>query len=1037
MIRYFAVHPTAANILMVVIILMGLATLPSLNRETFPDIVNRNVQVTVPYPGAGPLEVEEGVCNPLEDATDGINYLREQKCIAKDNTAIFTVEMDESGNMDMFINDIKSAVDAITNFPVDVENPVVEQLGRTQAVVSVAVASELNRSELKQLAEYYRTRLLQLPEVKIVDINGFSTHEFKISVKPEVLAQYSLSIEDIAHLIRQQSIDLPAGAIKSHHKTYQIRFENARRTIYELENLVIAYSDLGGQIRLGDIASVSDQFENEELRTEVNGSPAAILVVRKNASDDTLKVFDAVKTFVNKENAHLPESTQLILTQDTASIVKDRLVLLLRNGWQGLALASLTLMLFFNWRYTFWVSLGLPLSFVGGLVIMSFLGITINMISLVALLMAIGILMDDAIVISESVASEYKKISSPLEAAVQGVNRVKHGIICSFSTSALLFGSLLFLDGDMGQIMRVLPIVLLAVLSISLVEAFLILPHHLMHSLQYQNHTTSSDKNIWRNKFETIFDALRHKVGCMAGWSIRYRYFVVGVAIGLLIISFSFIPSGVLKFKFFPDLEGNVLEARVLLPQGTPFHKTESVVDNILDSLQAALSELPDEPDGKLVKNIKIAFSKNLDSGQEGGHLATITLDLLESEKRINSLNTLRRIWSEKFTPDPELISVQFKEPTIGPAGRAIAIRLQGDDLDELSVASWKLQQWLSAYEGVSNIMDDLRPGKAQLTVNLLPGALNSGVNAESLSSQLRAAYQGIKVGDVYQGREAYEIRVSLHEDSDFVLSDLESFPIFNTQKDHIPLMTVASLEQEREYSKVTRIKHIRTVLITGDIDDSLANTNEIISDTKGRFLDQLGRDHPDINISLEGEVKNSQETNRSIMISFIMGIIGVYLLLSLQLKNYREPVIIMINIPLAAIGVIWGHIVMGLDLTMPSLIGFVSLSGIVVNDSILLVEFVKYRVQEGLNLHMAVIQAVRDRFRAIFLTSITTIAGMLPLLSETSLQAQVLVPLITSVVFGMISSTILILIVLPSTYAILKDFNSILYGTDKSNFSN
>lgn len=1019
MIRYFAEHPNAANILMIVIIMLGFAALPSLNKETFPEIKNRHVQVTIPYPGASPFEVEEGICNPLEDATDGLSYLEEQKCVAKEGLAVFTLEMKEVGDMASFNDDVKSAVEGIITFPDNAEDPIIERLGRTQAVVSVAVTAKITRKELKALAEYYRAELLKIPQVPIVNIEGFATHELRVKIKPETLSQYQLSIEDIANLIRQQSLDMPAGTIKSSNKDYQIRFENSRKTVEELTNLIITYSDLGGQIRLGDIATIEDRFENEELKTEINGFPAAILNINKNTTDDSLIIFEAVKNYVENENHRLPESTRLILTKDSASIVKDRLRLLLKNGWQGLLLAACALILFFSWRYTLWVTVGLPVSFIGGLLVMSTLGITINMISMVALLMAIGILMDDAIVLSESIASEFKKNGSPIEAVVSGANRVKQGVFSSFATSAMLFGSLLFLQGDMGQIMKVLPIVLLSVLSISLLEAFLILPHHLKHALKHEKKAGTPN---WRLQFEKHFERLRQRVGRVADWSIRFRYFVVGTALSLFILSISLIPSGILKFKFFPDLEGNVLEARVLLPQGTPFNNTKKIIDELLASLQKTLENLPEEKNGELVKNIQIAFSKNADAGEDGAHLATITLDLLNAESRTNSLNTLRSQWQQNFKKSPEAISIQFKEPSVGPAGQAIAIRLQGDDLDELSEASWRLQNWLSVYNGVSNIADDLRPGKPQFSVSLLPGALNSGVDAHSVASQLRAAYQGVKVSDIYQGREAYEINVILEENPRTALSDLQSLTIFNQQKQDIPLSSIAKIEEKREFSKVTRINHIRTIEITGDIDNNIANTTEVLADTKEKFLSQLERDYPHIHISLEGEVKNSRETNSSIFVGFFLGIAGVYFLLCLQFKNYSEPLIVLINIPLALIGVIWGHLIMGLDLTMPSMIGFVSLAGIVVNDSILLVEFVKLRSREGMSLHEAAGQATRDRFRAIFLTSITTVAGMLPLLSETSLQAQILVPLVASVVFGIMSSTLLILLVLPSAYAILED---------------
>lgn len=1019
-IRYFAAHPTAANILMVAIILLGFTSLSGLNKETFPQLKADKVSVSVPFPGASPSEVEEGICNRLEDATDGISFLEEQRCAAQESVGSMTLVMEEGGDITQFKDDVQSAVDAIIDFPEGTEDVTVKELGRIDAVLSMAITADLTQPELKALAEYYRTKLLALPNVPIVEVTGFSQHEYSILVKPEALQQYQLSIQDIANLIKAQALDSPAGVLEADDRSYQIRFENQRRSPEELEDLEVLNSERGGIIRLGDIATIRDEFEVAEKRTELNGQPAALLLVSKNKTDDTLNVYYEVKDFVDAENAKLPESTRLHITQDAASIVEDRLNLLLRNGWQGLVLATLVLFLFFSWRYTFWVALGLPISFLGGLVIMSALGVTINMISMVALLMAIGILMDDAIVLSESIESEHRKGKPPLQAALDGTKQVARGIMASFTTSAILFGSLLFLKGEMGQIMGVLPVVLLSVLTVSLIEAFLILPHHLKHSLEAHQ---EKERAGWRKKLDKAFATLTHKVGQLANFAIRFRYFTVGGAIALFIISISLMASGVVKFKGFPSIEGNRLEARVLLPQGTPFERTQEVIKLLQASLEKTVKDLPPEPDGKLVKNLQVSYNTNVDANESGAHLATISLDLLDAETRSSSLVELQRRWRENTPIIPDAISIQFKEPSFGPAGQAISIRLQGDNLEQLSEASWELQEWLKRYTGVSNIMDDLRPGKPQFRISLLPGALGSDMDAQQLSSQLRAAYQGVKVSDVYQGRESYEINVKLDSAPENALADFEHLIVFSKKGEAIPLNAIARITEDREYSRVLRINHQRTVTVSGDVDSTIGNTAQIIGDTEERFLSKLKEKYPTLQISLEGEVKGDAETSGSVLTGFLLGIIGVYLLLSLQFQNYREPFVVLLNIPLALIGVIWGHMLMGLDMSLPSMIGFVALAGVVVNDSILLVEFVKKRSAEGMNLHDAAAQAVKDRFRAVFLTTVTTVAGMLPLLSETSLQAQILIPLVTSVAFGMMAATVFLLLVLPASYAILEDF--------------
>lgn len=1027
MIRYFTEHPTAGNILMMAIIAIGLFSLTNLNKESFPLLDPSKVQVTILYPGANPSDVEDGICKRLEDATDGISFLQEQICDARDNLAIFTLEMQEAGNIDSFYDDIKSAIDGIPDFPEETEDAIIKQLGRISLVANIAITSEnLTSSELKALTESYRDKLLAIPGIPIVTVGGFSTHQLQVLIEPDNLRKYKLSVQDIANLIATQALELPAGLLESRETSYQIRFDNIRKSAEELADLVILNSPGGGEIKLGDIARIEDKFEKREERIELNGTPAGLLIVSKNTTDDILNVFSVLDEFIEAENEILPLSTRLTITKNAASIVGDRLRLLIKNAWQGLILATLALFLFFNWRYTFWVALGLPISFLGGLAMMVMFGITINMISMIALLMAIGILMDDAIVLSESIAHEYNKGKSPLESAIHGTQRVFSGVFASFLTSAFLFGSLLMMKGDMGQVLGVLPVVLLSVLTISLIEAFLILPHHLKHSLEHAHH---KEPPALRKKFEQRFIRLRDAVGHMADIAIDYRYITVGIALAMLVFSIGLIATGTVKFKAFPDLEGNTVDARILMPQGTPLAETEKIIETLLTALDNTVITLDENEPEPLIKNIQVNYGEHADAPENGTHLATISLDLLSTEIRHTKIAELTNLWRKNSGDLPNVVSVQFREPKLGPAGRAIEIRLSGNNLQDLSQASWELQNWLRGYNGVSNLLDDLRPGKPEYTIKLKHGALAAGVDSRSISTQLRAAYQGIVIDDIYRQREPYEIIAKLDSRYSDELHDFDNFTVFSKTGEPIPLGSIANITEQRGFARISRINHNRTVTIFGDVDAEIANTSEIIASTEKDFLQDLKKRYPELRFSLKGEVEKGTETKTSIISGFVLGALGVFLLLSLIFRNYREPAIVMLNIPLALIGAIWGHLIMGLDFTLPSMIGFVSLAGIVVNDSILLVVFVKQHVSNGMHLHDAAKQSVRDRFRAIFLTSITTVAGMTPLLFETSTQALILVPLVTSIVFGMLTSTLLILMVLPSVYAIMEDFGVINFS--------
>ena len=1025
MIRYFAEHPTASNLLMVLFLLAGILTLPQIKRETFPEVKSYEVEVSIAYPGATPLDVELSICKPLEDALDGISFTEEKRCQARNSLGLMTVKMLEAGNFDKFQDDIKSAVDAIDNFPERAEPPVVKELGRTQNVVTLAVSAELPSTELKTLAEQIKERMLQNPAIPLVDIEGFSTRQFQVQVSQQNLRQYGLSIDDISNTIKRQNIDLPAGDINTSNRDYQIRFSDEKRSIDELKELIVIQGSFGSEVRLGDIATIVDGFDANENKVTFNGKPAAFLKVSKNTRDDSLKILAAVEQFIESERANLPRQIGLNLTQDYTSIVKDRLSMLGKNAWQGLLLVFAVMWLFFGTRYAFWVVMGLPVSFLASAFILGNMGVSINMLSMVALLLALGILMDDAIVISESIGSQIRHGKKPLQAAIDGTKMVARGVFSSFLTTLCIFLGLVFIEGDIGQVLKVIPIVLISVICVSLFEAFFILPSHLHHSLA---HAKNLEPGMFRKRFDEGFERFRLKVDRLVNRLIHYRYLFLSSVIALLILSVGLLSAGVIKFSPFPNVEGDLVQARVLMPTGTSLAETERVVAKYTESLKALNTKFSEDNGngGKTgaIESVTVNYSQNADANEVGSHLATISVDLLTAESRHFSTKDFIAAWREDVGIVPEAWNISIKEPTIGPSGRAIDIRLQGTDLGQLESAAHALKGWLSGYPGVHNLIDDLRPGKPEFTLHLKPGAFSLGLDAQTIASQLRSAYQGSKVIESSIGLETYEVIVRLNDESKDELSDFDSFPIIHPVSGAVvPLTHVADIVETRSYSRIQRIDNKRTVTIYGDIDSTLNNTGEVIRDLRKAYLQTFKEDFPGITISFEGEVKEGGETQGSMGTAFILGLFGVFILLSVQFRSYAEPLIVMINIPLAFIGVVFGHWVMGMDITMPSMLGFVSLAGIVVNDSILLVEFVKRRVAEGLSVHDAAAKASHDRFRAVLLTSLTTIAGMTPLLFETSLQAQVLIPLATSIVFGIASATLLVLFVVPCFYTVLEDF--------------
>lgn len=1023
MIAFFARHPTAGNLLMLALLVLGLFALPGLQRETFPDFDTESVQVRAIYPGASAEDVEDAICQRVEDAIDGINNVDEVRCEAREGVGSVTIDMVEGSDLRRFIDDIKSEVEAITSFPDAVERPTVTELNRTSHVVSLAITGPMSVPDLKHYAEQVKDRMQANGDISQVNVLGFSTHELRVEVRAAALQRHGLSISDVSNAISRQGVDMPAGVLQNSDRDLLVRFTDQRRTPESLASLVVVGSSSGAEVRLGDIARITDRFELDEDKTLFNGRRAALLQVVKTKQQDTLSVRDAVQKFVDQARQSAPPGVEFQLTQDSASIVRDRLSLLSRNGGQGLILVFLTMWLFFQGRFAFWVAMGLPVSFLGALFFMNLLGLTINMITMVALLIAIGLLMDDAIVIAENIASQLRKGKRALQAAIDGTRQVSPGVISSFLTSVSVFAPLAFLSGHMGKVLQFIPMVLILVLAVSLVEAFMILPHHLAHSLKHHENSVGRFRQAFDDRLMHFRD---HSLGRAIDFAVHQRYWFIGGIIGLFLLSLGMLVGGKLKFQSFPDLEGDRIEARLLLPQGTPLWRTEQVVDQILGGLDRVRQEFDPLQEGEtpIIESTQVRFNSNPDAGESGPHLATITVNLLTAEQRNGRLDDIIHSWRLGTGEIPDAVALNFKEPVIGPGGIPIEIRLSGPDLQQLKRASLELQQWLGRYRGVFDLSDDLRPGKPEVRLTLKEGALALGLDARIIASQLRAALSGSLADEVQQGGESLEINVRLASEDQQSLSDLEQLRITTPEGALVPLIAVARMEQQRGFSRIQRVDGLRTLTVSGDLDTRQGNAREIINHTRQNFLPELQKKYLGLRTGIEGQTRDTAKTGSSMLRAFGIGLIGIFILLSFQFRSYIEPLIVMAIIPLSLMGVIWGHLLMGLPLTMPGIIGFTSLAGIVVNDSILLVEFLKLRVREGEHTIDAARHASRDRFRAVLLTSITTMAGLTPLLLERSLQAQVLIPLAVSIVFGLLASTLLVLLVVPALFAILDDFN-------------
>ena len=1026
MIRYFAGHPTAANLLMLAFVVAGIAIAPSLRRETFPRIDPDEVQARIAYPGAAPAEVADAVCQRVEDAVDGVDNMAEVRCEAREGLAIAVFEMTEGANFDRFFLDIKTEVDAIDSFPDEVETPVVKQLGLADFVAAVAITGPDRLPELKAYAEAVKARMLRWGGIPNVEVTGFSDHQISIEVQDGMSRALGLSVSDIADLVGRRNVELPAGDIETADRVVALRFDDQRVSVDALKDLVVVEGGRGGQIRLGDIATVTDRFQDDEVRIEFNGRPAALLEITKTWSADSLDVIAALQAFLEDERGRAPPGAVLAITSDRSSIVRDRLTMLFENAAQGIVLVAAAVWLFFGLRTAFWISMGLPVSFLGGLAAMALLGYSINMLTMVGLLIVIGIIMDDAIVIAENIQAHRQRGRPALRAAIDGTVQVLPGVVSSFVTTAAVFGYLAFLSGDLGQLLAVVPVVMLLVLAVSLVEAFLILPNHLSHDPHDAEPGPARPGRV-RRWAEGWMERVRdRRVGPLAARAVAHRYLTVGIAFGAFLVAVAMLAGGVLKFQAFPELDGDTLEARVTLPRGSRLADTEAMVARLVDAAGRVNEQLaPGQPDGRpLVRHVLVTYNENADTGDTGANLATVAIDLLSSEVRTVDNDGIVDRWRREVGPLLDSVRITYAEPTAGPAGKAIEFRLAGADLPALDSAARDLEGWLADYRGTRDLLDDLEAGKPEIVLSLKEGAGQLGLDARTVAQQLRAAFFGSTADEIQVGVESYEIDVRLAGVDRGSLAALDDAVIATSDGKLVPLSEVAAARWDRGYARIVRIDRRPTVTVQGDVDTRVANAAEIVNDTYARFVPELRRRYPGLEVSIEGQVANGRTTGASMAKALVLGLVGIFLVLSFQFRSYVEPLVVMSLIPFALIGAVAGHLLLGIDLALPSLLGLISLAGIVVNDSILLVQFIKIEHAPGdVTVEAAAPKAAKARFRAIFLTSLTTVAGLLPLLFETSLQAQVLIPLVTSIAFGLTTTTFLVLFVVPAFYAILDDF--------------
>ena len=1021
MLRFLTRHRTAGNLLMLAFLALGVYAISGTKRESFPDFSMDALRITAKYAGATAEEVEEAMGVPIEEALESVSNIKNVTVSSMEGLVSVVVEMVEGSDWQTFYNDVKSEVESINTFPSEYEDLIIKPLNLTDHVVSVAVYSDMSPQHLKEYSERLKDKILAAAPGAQVEIGGFSQREFRIELRPAALRTYNLSVVDIANLIKSQNTDLPAGTLQTGEQDIKLRFSDRRKSVEELAGIRVLSSASGTELTLGDIATITDRFKLDEQMILFNGQRAGMLAVSKSKAADALTIFAQVKAVVDKERTNAPKGLHFGVTRNNASIVQDRLSMLYGNAYEGFALVFIVLWVFLNIKLSFWVALGLPISFLGGLFFMRWFGISLNMMSMFALLISLGLLMDDAIVLAENVAAHLAMGENHIDAAVNGVAEVGVGVFSSFITTACIFAPLMFLSGVMGKILWVIPATLIIVLTVSLFEAFFILPGQLAYS--FKNGLPVPGRA--RQAVDRAMDYLRNTV---VGGTVRrllpQRYVLLAAVLVVFVGTVSLFLSGHVKFTVFPSVDSDTAIVKVQMPPGTPFTASEAAALKLYEGAKRANTRLKgNQPGGRdLFEAVSVYYSTNSDVQDTGPHLFTVYADLLPGDQRSSTMAEILATWREETEDISGAMRIQYEDMTIGPGGKPVEIRLSGYDLDELKSVSEELQGLLANFSGVLDIMDDLTPGKPEVVMSMKPGALRLGLKSTDIARQLRAAYHGEKADELQIGTENYEYNVRLLDSLDSNQTNFDDF-LLTVNGRSLRLNQVVDMENRRSPSIIKRHNGRRTVTITAELDTERANAFEITAEVERYFRGGPALKNPDLGLEFGGQREAGGETGGSILWAFLIGVLGIFILLSLQFETYLEPIVIMATIPLAIIGSIWGHVFLGLDFTMQSLLGVVSIAGVVVNNSILMLEFIKLRERRGHSSREAAEMAASDRFRAIMLTSLTTIAGLLPLLLEKSLQAQMLKGMAVSLVFGLMTSTVLVLFVTPTMYAAVLDY--------------
>ncbi|NCT41801.1 MAG: efflux RND transporter permease subunit [Alphaproteobacteria bacterium] len=1025
-IAWFANNHVAANILMMLFLVGGLFSLFNIRSETFPSIDPKLITISVPYPGATPYEVADSITSRIEEALSGTEGVKRISSTASEGYGIIQVELEDFANGDDVYNEVETAVTGLSDFPPeDAERPVITKVKITPQVLNLALHGDVPEATLKYWAETIENEIKMLDGIALTSVSGIRDYQISIEVSEDALREYGLSLAELGELVRGFSIDVPAGTIESSRGDILLRVQEKGIVGTDFENIVLRTLADGSKLYLGNIAKVVDGFEDENLISKFNGERAAFISISRSVSEDTLEIAKIVKGYV--KDVHLPEGLSLTIQNDETIALKDRINLMVRNSILGFMLVFITLLLFLDLKLAFWTSVAIPVSFLGGLMVIYFLGYSINMITLFALIVVLGIVVDDAIVTGESIY-ESQQEDSDIHAdhrVLKGVRNVIAPVSIGVSTTIAAFAPLLFSTGTLGEIIKFIPIVVIPVLIISLIEAYLILPAHLSNPKRWSKGVMA----VLRNRFaDGLAWVIARVVVPVAAFSMRWRYVTVAVFCGLVIITGALFQSGMVRFVFFPNVEGDKVTVKVTMEEGTPFAMTRDAVLFIEDQTIALEEELSDGGDGPF-ESISVSIgeiSTESNPGASAGsslssNIGQVKIALVQSNLRTQSAAQIESMIRERIEDLPNVDKLEFESSLIGE-NPDVDIELKHEDESVLDAAAESLKKAIASIEGTKEVDDSFELGKSEYVFKLNDEGYAAGLTPAALGQQLRGAFFGLEVQRFQRGRSEVVVYVRYPEAQRDSLDALNSARIRLNDGQEVPLSSVADIQQQLGYSKINTVNGRRIVSVTADVDYAVTTPNDVLKQLRDVILPEIGTRYAGLSYSFEGESREQAEDMQSLGRNMLIALLLIYVLLGSQLRSYAQPIVIMSAIPFGIVGAVWGHFLLGYDLSFISMFGIVALTGVVVNDSVVLMDYFNTQRGKGVETFEAMTQSIARRFRPILLTSLTTSLGLLPMLLETSLQAQFLIPMVVSLATGIIFSTFVILLLIPCLVLIIDD---------------